>query len=279
MDWLLHMERAFQLVRRFLLTEGLRQRQVLGRNPKGDSTLGFDRGAERIAVKYFRRHISAPLRIMGEEQGIMDIGHGEPDFICIIDPVDGSWNCSRGIEVGSFSAALIPAGEELRPENVCCAFTGNLFTGTTFSAESGKGAKCNGMPINSSMQKDLSEAVIGCELTLTPTDKWKIQRVRDLLGLARRVVSLGSAVTELSLVASGALDAHVDVRDELSAENFLAAGRIILEAGGVITNPMGGPLPALQKLDEKTSVIASGNPNLHEAILRCIHLDRKYDDS
>ncbi|MBW2306184.1 MAG: hypothetical protein JRG73_04540 [Deltaproteobacteria bacterium] len=270
MDWLLHMERAFRLVRRFLLTEGFQQRQVLGLNPKGDLTLGFDSGAERVAVEYFRRHISAPLRIMGEEQGITDIGRGEPDFMCIIDPVDGSWNCSRGIEVGSFSAALIPANEELHPDNVRFAFTGNLFTGTTFSAESGKGAKRNGVPVNSSRQEELPEAVIGCELTLTRADKWKIQRVSDLLGLARRVVSLGSSVTELSLVASGALDAHVDVRDELSAENFLAAGRIILEAGGIITSPTGDSLPQMRKLKEKTSVIASGNPTLHEAIVRSI---------
>lgn len=270
MNWLLHMEQAFHQVRQFLLTGGLEHRSVVGSNPKGDPILGFDLAAELTVVEYFRCHLNAPLRIIGEEQGIIDIGHGKPDFACIIDPVDGSWNCSRGIELGSFSAALIPAGDDLRVESVLCALTGNLFTGTVYSAERGKGARRNGMPIHSSRLKDISEAVIGCDFTLTRENKWKIQRVSHLFRLARRVVSLGSAVTELCLVASGALDAHVDVREELSAENFLAAGLIILEAGGIVTDPMGAPLPTLRSLNEKTSVVASGNPILHQAILQSI---------
>jgi fructose-1,6-bisphosphatase/inositol monophosphatase family enzyme len=43
-----------------------------------------------------------------------------------------------------------------------------------------------------------------------------------------------------------------------------------VEAGGIITNPMGAPLPALRSLDEKTSIIAAGNPILHQAILQSI---------
>ena len=263
------------MVRQYLLAKGLKHREVIGRNPKGDPTLGFDIGAERVVIEYFRTHIAAPLRIIGEERGVTDIGHGKPDFVLIVDPVDGSWNCSRGIEVGAFSAALIPAEDDFRVENVHYALTGNLFTGTIYSAEKGKGARRNATPIQSSQLEDLSDAVIGCEFTLTRENNWKIRRVRDLFRLARRVVSMGSAVTELCLVACGALDAHVDVRDELSAENFLAAGLIILEAGGMITDPTGAPIPPVKNLYEKTSVIASGNPILHDAVLGSIRFGPK----
>jgi myo-inositol-1(or 4)-monophosphatase len=274
MSWLLHMEQAFFRVRQFLLSGGLEHRQVVGRNSKGDPMLGFDLAAEKAVVEYFRCHLNAPLRIIGEEQGIIDLGHGRRDFVIIIDPVDGSWNCSRGMELGAFSAALIPAGSDFRIESVLCALTGQLFTGTVYTAERGKGARRNGLPIHSSPLKDISEAVIGCDFTLPAENRWKIQRVSNLFRQARRLVSLGSAVTELSLVASGALDAHVDVRDELSGENFLGPAMIIIEAGGIVTGPSGMPLPALRSLNEKTSLVASGNPVLHKTILQSIQLDK-----
>ena len=43
-------------------------------------------------------------------------------------------------------------------------------------------------------------------------------------------------------MASGGVDAYVDVRDSLSPENYMAAYLIVTEAGGVVSDRFGEPL-------------------------------------
>jgi myo-inositol-1(or 4)-monophosphatase len=81
---------------------------------------------------------------------------------------------------------------------------------------------------------------------------------------------LGSVAIELCYVAEGIYDAFVDVRGNQRVMD-LAAGKIILEeAGGLVTNEYNQPL--LKKLNvlERTSIIASGNRNIHKELIRIL---------
>ena len=69
------------------------------------------------------------------------------------------------------------------------------------------------------------------------------------------------------MVACGGLDAYVDVRDALTPENYMASVRIIVEAGGVVSDRAGRPLAPITSMTQSQSVVAAANPTLHPQIL------------
>ncbi|MDP2973901.1 MAG: inositol monophosphatase, partial [Candidatus Diapherotrites archaeon] len=74
------------------------------------------------------------------------------------------------------------------------------------------------------------------------------------------------------LVASAGFDAHVDVRDKLTPENFMAAYLIIKEAGGVLTDAFGKELPETGDLKKPFNIVASGNIGLHRQIIELLEM-------
>ncbi len=87
-------------------------------------------------------------------------------------------------------------------------------------------------------------------------------RVGGLLARARGVRSYGCASAAIILVAGGQLDAHIDLRHRLTAESFLAASRILLEAGGHLCTPEGVSPGPVDSLVEPVSLIAAATREL-----------------
>ncbi len=83
----------------------------------------------------------------------------------------------------------------------------------------------------------------------------------------------GCASRALSLVAVGATDAHVDLRGRLTAESYLAAARLVIEAGGCVVGIDGPPLPATTMLTDGVCLIAAASRDLSDAIVDCLHRD------
>ena len=81
---------------------------------------------------------------------------------------------------------------------------------------------------------------------------------------------LGCDSRALSLVANGALDAHVDIRNRLTPESFFAAGLAVEEAGGCLLTPGGQTLPFAQNLTQRFSLIAAATRQLAEAIVEAL---------
>ena len=88
---------------------------------------------------------------------------------------------------------------------------------------------------------------------------------------ARRVRSLGAASLEICHVASGALDAHVDLRGKIRTLDFAAAMLILRESGGFfslldVDDPGRIPLTKLKRF----SIIAAANEKLYSQIASLI---------
>jgi len=264
------LESIFANVRAYLLAEGLSETETIRRNVKGQRTRRFDERAEELVIQQCEAAFDEPIAILSEECGEVRTRAGEPRYLFVVDPVDGSLNYARGVEISAMSIAVLPASAERTLRNVTHALVGDVFTGTVFLGERGRGATRNHTPMKPSSAGELGETVVGIDLGFP--DARKLPRVVPLMRAVKRVRSLGSAVTELSLVASGGLDAHVDVRDTLTAENFLAPGLLIEEAGGVITDPWGKTLSPVENLSQRFNVVASGNPRLHEAVLSVLDM-------
>ncbi|HWT83388.1 MAG TPA: inositol monophosphatase family protein, partial [Candidatus Methylomirabilis sp.] len=159
-----HLRAMFAETRQFLLDEGVRKLAAVQTNARGDVTKEFDYLAEERIISYCTREFSTPVRILTEERGEVRTRPGAASWTLVVDPVDGSENFARGIELSSISLALIPGDQMPHPEAVTAALVGGIFSGTVYEAEKGSGAWRNGQPIRTSAITRLSDAVIAVDL-------------------------------------------------------------------------------------------------------------------
>jgi len=144
------LEEMFFLVRKTLLEERTKLLEQTSLNPKGEMSYTFDLKAEEIAITYSKENFGFPVKILSEERGEILTGEGTPKFTLVIDPVDGSTNFRRGIEISCFSVAAFPAEKPLAVQSVEFGLVGNIFTGSVWKGEKGKGCYFNGAKAESS---------------------------------------------------------------------------------------------------------------------------------
>ena len=234
--------------------------EVVGLGAGGGFSKYIDIVAERAVVEYLDRS-SIPCVLVSEESGVKRIGEGEPEVYLILDSVDGTTNAVRGINFISTSIAASPSDKF---NDIEAAVVMRLDDGGVYTAEKGGGAKYNDADIQPSDVRVLNKAVISVELSRSPGN---IDRVVPILKEAKSVRSLGSGALEICHVASGQLDAYVDVRRMIRTTDIAAATLIIKEASGVILKPNGEPLDNVQLTRlERFSLIAAANTELFNQI-------------
>lgn len=238
--------------------------EVVGSGFGGDKTKFIDAVAEETAVNYLERNRVSCIFI-GEECGVKRIG-SQPSFYLIVDGVDGTNNAVRGIKFASASIAMSPTGNL---GDVEAAVVIDLYDGRVFSAERGRGAKCNGQPIKPSNTISLKDAIVSVDVSRS------VESVRKTAPIMERVKglrALGSASLEICHVACGLLDAYVDLRGILRTVDFAAGMLIVKEAGGVFLQPKGESLPNVPLTEVKRfSVVASANMSIFNEIASLIN--------
>ena len=219
--------------------------------------------AAAAAVVELEKRLGAVV-LLSEESGRAVIGKGPIRALIVIDPVDGSDNWARGLPLSSVACAVIPRQDSaLHPDAVEWAMVGPLESEIPLIARKGAGAWRGRERLSSSDVHRLEEAVISCELNhYAPSPS--LQR---LMARAAGVRSYGCASRALALVASGALDAHIDLRGRLTPESYLAGVRLLIEAGGMVVDPQGRPLPQTKHLTDRVSLVAAANERLATQIL------------
>lgn len=272
-EWIPFLEGMFEAVRAFLLGEGRAARRGVATNPKGQETLGFDAGAEDAVVVFCRTRVPLPVRLLSEERGEIPIRAdlGPPEFTLIVDPVDGSENFKRGIELTCFSVAVLPVEAPLAPAGVVAGLVGNVFTGTVQTAVRGRGAFSGGRRLRTSGVSHLARAMVALECEFDRPGF--AGRVEDLMRAAGHTRFLGSSVAVQMGVAEGGIDAYMDVRGTLTPENFMAGALVIEEAGGVVSDARGHPVPAFEKMTDGFLFVASATPELHREVLAALRME------
>ena len=178
----------------------------------------------------------------------------------------GSDNWGRGLPLSAVSIAVLPVDGPLQPDRVSWAMVGELREPLPLTAGRGHGAYRGSHRIRASGVRALRSAFLSCELNhFDPTPA-----VGRLLQSARAVRTYGCASQAITLVATGALDVHIDVRDRLTAESFLAAALILEEAGGCVVTGDGHPIRHLESLVARTSLVAAATPELAHEVLNVL---------
>jgi fructose-1,6-bisphosphatase/inositol monophosphatase family enzyme len=183
------------------------------------------------------------VAVVSEESGRS--GPGDATVTVVLDPVDGSTNCSRDIPYWSISLCAVDAQGPL------CALVTNQATGVRTTAVRGKGAWRDGEPVTPSAVRRVEDAVIG--LSAIPSKPLAWQQYR----------ALGSAALELCDVASGALDAYLS--SWLAPWDYLGGLLVCREAGALVVDARGGEL-VVTDADAKRQLVAASTPELLDAV-------------
>jgi myo-inositol-1(or 4)-monophosphatase len=221
---------------------------------KGDRNFAtnVDRGAEKLIIDTIKQTFPAHA-ILAEESG--NSGR-ESDYIWIIDPLDGTHNFIRDIDIFGVSIGLVYK-ESFAAGVIYMPREGELYT-----AEAGGGAYKNGTKISVSSQDDLRECSISFDSSIRYSPEVML---KALDALARKVFNIrmfGSSARVLSYIAEGKLDFAVEFHDR--PWDFAGGVCIIREAGGRLTTLGGQPL-AYQNI----GYIAS-NATVHDKVVEII---------
>jgi myo-inositol-1(or 4)-monophosphatase len=222
----------------------------------GTPTKSIDRAAEDAILSRLKAS-GKGFRVLSEEIGEVQIGE-RPEYLIRLDPLDGTFNAIKGIPF--YSVSIYISGGGCHFGYIC-----NLASGVRYYAEQGKGAFSEpGGRLCVSGTSGLADFSISA-YTLRPNTS----RIVGIGDRVRRIRTLGSTSLEMALVASGKLDAFVDLRGMLRVVD-VAAGKLILEeAGGTITDAVGKPLHLDGNMWQRTDLIGS-NGLLHEELLQLI---------
>ncbi len=269
-NWL----RLFQEVSKDVYTEvnstfGSDQaKKIVGEGVGGDMTRHIDKRAEDIVIKFLeRKNISCIL--VSEECGIKIIGENPKDYV-VLDGIDGTSNAVRGIPFISISIAHATA-PYLHAVDVGLVM--DLVRGITFSAETGKGAYEDGRLLEPSSITSLMEGIFSVKLPVNMNRKEiqrDITRLMPLISNLRRLRQLGSVALEICYVASGRLDACVDLRHKIRATDLASAYLIVREAGGVMFTPEGNEVIMALKANARTSFVTAANLTIYRKILKLL---------
>jgi len=234
-------------------------------NAKGDDVKEFDLAANDAALAVFQG-FQMPLVVDTEESGRCEIGSGAPRYRLILDPVDGSDNWARGLPLSALSCAVLPVDADLHPDDVEAALVGHLEQDTPLIALKGGGAWHGSDRLETSRVGTIAEAMISFELNHHAPEP----SLTRLMASARGVRCYGCASRAISLVAIGATDAHVDVRGRLTAESYLAAARLVIEAGGWVAGIDGARLATPENLRGRVSFVAASSRELCAEIVEVL---------
>jgi myo-inositol-1(or 4)-monophosphatase len=181
------------------------------------------------------------VAVVSEESGCS----GTPDapITVVLDPVDGSTNCSRGIPYWAISLCALDADGPL------CSLVRNQATGSTTTAVRAGGARRDGEAVAPSTVRIVGDAVV------------------DLAGLPARPLgwkqfrALGSAALALCDVAAGAVDGFVDASGILAPWDYLGALLACTEAGAAVVDIDGRDL-VVTDAAARRQILAAGTPEL-----------------
>lgn len=222
-----------------------------GRN---DFVSEVDKTAEIIIIdtiqKYYPEH-SIKAEESGEQQQ-------NSDFEWIIDPLDGTTNFLHGFPQFAVSIAMTKKGRLVH---------GTIYDpikDELFSASRGQGAKMNNYRIRVSEQKTLNNALLATGIPYHEFDYVDayLESFKHFMLNTAGIRRPGSAALDLAYVACGRVDGYWELN--LKPWDIAAGALIVQEAGGIVTDFMGG-----EKFLDSGNIVAA-NPKMLKEMAKVI---------
>lgn len=228
----------------------------VSRKSHSDFVSEVDGAAEDVIIKTimdaYPQH-----SILAEESGTRG-NQVKPEFLWIIDPLDGTTNFLHGFPQYSVSIALMHKGVLNQ------AVVYNPANNELFAASRGHGAYFNDRRIRVSKRTKLADSLIGTGFPFrdfTHMDAY-MAMFRDIAPRTVGIRRPGSAALDLAYVAAGRYDGFWEIG--LSPWDMAAGCLLITEAGGLV-----GDLEGNETHIERGNIVA-GNPKVFGQLLQVI---------
>jgi myo-inositol-1(or 4)-monophosphatase len=259
----------------------------------GDVTFAIDERAE-ARMEEFLAERAPDVAFYSEDRGMVSPG-GEPAWVLIVDPIDGTRPAMAGLESACVSVAAARLDGEPAMGDVEVGCVVEIKSGERFLAVRGEGVD----PAARTSSQTLVERMLwtygfrGRPVVPTAT---VLAELVDSSSVSGGTFDLGSATFDMTRIVTGQLDAYVDpgprMIDEIewmradfervgkgavlnnSPYDLAAAALILEEAGAIVTDAWGGSLAARPLLGSghefQMSCVAAGTAELHGAIVAAL---------
>jgi myo-inositol-1(or 4)-monophosphatase len=274
-------------------------RDIEGTGASGDATFAIDEVAERRVEDFLRE--MGEIAYYTEDRGL--VVNGDPEYLLVIDPIDGTRPAAAGLEscCVSVAAAPFPAGgtDSLSMADVFLGMVLDIKTDASFLAVRGRGASIE--IAGEAVQPNLSRTTDPSGMFWTLGFRGRpaqplitvLGELVDLSSVHGGCFDLGSATFCATRVLTGQMDAYVDVGQRMVEEvgdvrrlflevghgailnnhpyDLAAVSLIASESGAVVTDAYGRPLDGYPLVGEEgggqLSSLISANEELHRLIL------------
>lgn len=270
-------------------------RHSLGKAIGGDTTFVIDEIAEKETGDFLKK--CGNIAYYSEDKGLNVFG--KPEFVLIIDPIDGTRPAAAGLESCCVSVAGAVYKENPKMKDVLYGCIQEIKNETIFFAEKGKNVKIeagnNEVPIIISNNDNMENLFWTIGFRGRPAEPLitVLGELVDISSVDGGVFDLGSACFSLTRLITGQMDAYVDVGKRMIEEvpeinkcfekvgrgsvlnnnpyDVAAAALIVEESGCIITDAYGcslndyyllGSGPAFQ-----FSTVATASVLLHKKII------------
>lgn len=254
-DFLLDLlPKAGQILRRYFHAEELPSHKKGIHDFVTAADLAVDKFLQENLLK---KYPEIPILTEETYKGDLD-SYSKIPLLWIIDPLDGTANFARGDSNYSISVALV---EKVNPilGVIFAPISSRLF----WASRDEKHAYWNGRRIGVSKVSDLGEAIVCTDWShILETRDATTSFLRKIYGHVRQIKILGSAATDLTLLARGGVDIYHHVR--LFPWDVAAAGLIAQKAGAIVTEIDGKEWNAF------SPGILAANPKLHNRITKLL---------
>ncbi len=241
--------------------------EKLGLNPSMQFTRRIDKIAEDITVKTIEEE-NITTYLISEELGERIIGEGKPEIFLVVDPVDGTKNAIQRIPFFSTSLALGIYDEGIYSSSVSVGLVKDIINNTIFHAERGKGAYEDGERIKTSSISKADNSLISLYAYRVDIDYEKYIKITRTM----KIRTMGSQALELCYVASGRIDACIDLRGVSRVVDVSAAKLILEEAGGLFRDLNGLEFNPPLKNASTFSFIAAPNQTYLEDLKKLLKI-------
>jgi myo-inositol-1(or 4)-monophosphatase len=232
-------------------------------NPYGDQTLVLDLMAEEEIISVIQNS-GLEFAILTEERGFLR-SEKDPEYLALVDPIDGSANLERGIPLVSIGISIVPFEENMTSDDAEISVIDSIFTDEMYIAVKGKGVKKNGKKVSTSKSVDLADAIISYDTKRT-WDSDFLKRSLRTMSSVKDIRRSASNLLDLCWTASGQLDGMVDLRNMLPIIH-LCGIHMVFEAGGYVVDSSGNRFCSSLKPDTMMNFVAASNEGLARQIL------------
>jgi myo-inositol-1(or 4)-monophosphatase len=265
----------------------------------GDTTFYLDIIAEE-ALERAVKNSEHELAFFSEDKGLVKFSPN-PEWLLIVDPIDGTRPLVCGFEMGVISIALCGFSQNTTFNDILASVILEIKTGDLYFAEQGKGVRLSsstGKRLQPSSTRELRKMFWSYDVVGRPA-QWicdYLGKLIEISGMEAGVFLFNNAAFSLTRILTGQLDAYVEVGGRILTDHpesesefvkigcgrvmgtfpydIAAAHLILKEANCVITDGYGQGLENHRLLqhgkEAVLSCIAASNPELHGKILESL---------